>query len=68
MEEKKTLSENDRMRLIREAQQKKANEANDWTKSQFTEQGLVLTGHGVKKKTDAEKLGLVWWEYGEPEK
>ena len=68
MEEKKTLSENDRMRLVREAQQKKANEANDWTKSQFTEQGLVLTGHGVKKKTDAEKLGLVWWEYGQPEK
>lgn len=68
MQDKKTLSEADRMRLAREAQKKKTDEAEEWTRGEWERLGLVMTGSGVKKKEEAKKLGLVFWHYGEPEK
>lgn len=68
MQEKKTLSESDRMRLIREEEKKKTDEAEEWTKSEWKRLGLVQTLRGAKKQEEAEKLCLVWWHYGEPEK
>ena len=68
MQEKKTLSEPDRMRLIHAEKKKKADETEEWTRLEWERLGIVMTGQGVKKKEEAEKLGLVFWHYGEPEK
>ncbi|MDO8521168.1 MAG: four helix bundle protein [bacterium] len=68
MQEKKTLSEPDRMRLVREEKKKKGDEAEAWTKGEWERLGIVQTPRGVKKKEEAERLGLAWWNYGEPEK
>lgn len=50
MQEKQTLSEADRMRLVREARKKKDDEDEAWLKSQCDERGLVMTAHGLKKR------------------
>ncbi|MEK7208018.1 MAG: four helix bundle protein [Patescibacteria group bacterium] len=63
-----TLSERDRVRLTNEKIRKKEEEAEAWMKEQFRVGDLVLTGQGVKKREEAKRLGLVFWEYGEPEK
>lgn len=68
MQEKQTLSEKDRRRLVNEKIQKKKDEAEEWMKEQFKAGDLVLTGRGVKKREEAKRLGLVFWEYGESEK
>lgn len=68
MKEKKTLSEPDRMRLVREEKKKKEDEAERWQKEEMARMNLVVTAHGLKKKDEAERLGLVWWYYGDPEK
>ena len=68
MEEKKTLSERDRIRLNAEWKHKKEQEIEAWTKGEWARLGIVMTGQGVKKKEEAERLGLSWWHYGEPER
>jgi len=68
MQEKGTMSDKDRVRLAREHNRKREDEAESWTKAEWKRLGIVMTGSGVKKKEEAERLGLVWWRYGEPEK
>ena len=68
MQEKKTMSEADRLRLVREEKRKKDDEAEKWTRTEWERLGLVMTARGAKKREEAEKLGLVSWNYGEPEK
>ena len=68
MEEKRTLSERDRIRLVNERVEKKEKAADDWYKEELQKRNLVLTARGMKKKDEAERLGLVWWHYGEPKK
>lgn len=68
MQDKGTLSDKDRVRLSKEHNKKKEDEAEAWTKSEWERLGIVMTRSGVKKQEEAEKLGLVFWNYGEREK
>lgn len=68
MQEKQTLSEPDRLRLAREERKKKEEENEAWEREQWRQLGIVMTGSGVKKREEAKRLGLVFWEYGEREK